>query len=47
MPFPAPYENLAVPVYPVMSDDEQRRLVRAWRNAAARLEVPIEMEVDA
>jgi hypothetical protein len=46
-PFPAPYEDLAAPIYPVMSDDEQRKLVRAWRNAAARLEVPIEMEVDA
>jgi hypothetical protein len=47
MPFPAPYQDLAAPVYPMMSDDEQRKLIRAWRNAAGRLGVPIEMEVDA
>src|SRR6185503_17411638 len=42
MPFPAPYEDLAAPVYPVLSDDEQRKLVRAWQNAAGQLGVPIE-----
>jgi hypothetical protein len=47
MTFPAPHEDLAAPVYPVMSDDEQRKLVRSWQDAASLLDVPIEMEVDA
>jgi len=45
-PFPAPYEELASPVSPVMTPEEQRRLVRAWQRAAAKLEVPIESEED-
>jgi hypothetical protein len=45
--FPAPYEELAAPVYPVMSDDEQQRLITAWQDAARLLDVPMETEVDA
>lgn len=44
--FPPPYENLAVAVSPVMSEQEQQELVLAWQNAAGQLQAGIEPEVD-
>jgi hypothetical protein len=44
--FPPPYENLAVAVSPVMSEQEQRDLVLAWQDAAGQLQAGIEPKVD-